>query len=93
MRERIVVFDANGADEAFDETPETGEEFELNEETYLITGVNIINQRKIEISVSPKKSVQRFESVRDPSQNWNKLPDRFLEESNESENRESLYLG
>lgn len=74
----VLNFDSEMADMFFDEMPEVGEEVEFQECEYIITGIEIINKKEMNLKVETKREVKRFEDPKASSINWEKLPERFL---------------
>jgi len=81
MKPRYIEYNAELADEAFDELPQPGDEIE---EGMLITRVDIINQSKLVLKLTPKREVRRFDDFADPSVDWKELPKRFLEQNKDT---------
>lgn len=71
-------FDAEAADEAFEELPEVGEEIEHRGDTHIILCVEIINSSALHIKTQKKYDVSYIDDDFHDSKDWDELPERFL---------------
>lgn len=81
---RNVEFNADAADNRFDEMPEVGDTMELWDEQYLIVRVAVCNESSLHLKIERVKEVKRYEDPCDESAIWERLPERFLEDDNQS---------
>lgn len=74
----IVEYDAEAADEAFDELPDIGDTIMANGQEATVVTVDVVNDSLLSLDVVKKRDVRYFDDYHHPSVDWEELPERFL---------------